>query len=71
MATYFKAKFDLLDRRYGYCLFKDELLTPLERYEHAKSIPDGAFEIVEISRKKTRKLYGARFEIIGVNENGK
>ena len=63
MATYFKAKYDLLDNKSEYSLLKDELLTPRERYTQAANIPDEAFKIVEISRKKTYKFFGARFEI--------
>lgn len=47
----------------NYPVVKDELLTPRERNSVARYLDDSVFEIVEISRKKTYKSFGARFEI--------
>lgn len=62
MATYFRAKKDAMDYFTGYPVVKGELLTPKERYSQAIHLVDEYFEIVEISRKKTYKSFGARFE---------
>lgn len=63
MATYFRAKCDAYDHFTGYPVVKGELLTPRERHAQAGYLQDEIFEIVEISRKKTYKSFGARFEI--------
>ncbi len=63
MAIYFKAKRDAMDYFNNYPVVKDELLTPKERNSVARYLDDSVFEIIEISRKKTYKSFGARFEI--------
>ena len=63
MAIYFKAKRDAMDYFNNYPVIEGELLTPKERTTQARYIPDSVFEIVEISRKKTYKSFGVRFEI--------
>ena len=63
MAIYFKAKRDAMDYLTGFPVVKDELLTPKERNTQARYLDDSIFEVVEISRKKTYKSFGARFEI--------
>lgn len=62
MSTYFRAKRDDYDPFTDNSLVKGELLTPRERYTQARNFQDDAFEIVEISRKKTFIFFGARLE---------
>lgn len=62
MATYFRARHDAYDHFTGYPVIEGELLTPCERYTQARYLPDGLFETVEISRKKTFKFFGVRLE---------
>lgn len=63
MSIYYKAKTDAMDYLTGFPIVESELLTPKERHSVARYLDDSVFEIVEISRKKTYKSFGARFEI--------
>ena len=46
----------------GYTTVIDELLTERERNTRFRYLSDDVFEIVSISKYKTYKLFGARFE---------
>lgn len=62
MSIYYKAKTDAMDYLTGFPVVEGELLTPKERHTVARYLDDAIFEIVEISRKKTYKSFGVRFE---------
>lgn len=65
---YYKALTDKHDYFTGYTTIKNELLTPKERNTRFRYLQDDIFTIVEISRKNTYMLFGARFEN-GTNYN--
>lgn len=46
----------------GYTTIKNELVTEHERNTKFRYLQDYVFQAVEISRKKTYWLFGARFE---------
>ena len=56
----------VVDNKYdyftGYATIKNELLTEKERNTKFRYLNDDIFQVVEISRKNTFWLFGARFE---------
>lgn len=47
----------------GYTTVKNELLTEKERNKKFRYLSDDVFQVVEVSKKKTFWMFGARFEI--------
>ena len=62
---YYKALTEKHDYFTGYTTVKGELLTPHERNTHFRYLYDDIFQPVNVSRKKTVFIFGARFEIGG------
>ena len=59
---YYKALDDAYDYFTGNALIKNELLTPRERNTKFRYIADCKFKVVEISRSRTFRNFGVRFE---------
>lgn len=49
----------------GYTTIKNELLTEKERNTKFRYLYDDVFTIVDVSKKKTYWMFGARFEMEG------
>jgi len=60
---YYKALEEKYDYFTGNTLIERELVTPRERDTKFRYIPDRYFQLVEISKQKTFKMFGARFAI--------
>lgn len=63
MLFYKVVKGDKYDYFNGYTTIKNELLTPRERNAKFRYLNDDVFEPVNISKRNTYWMFGARFEI--------
>lgn len=50
------------DNRTGYETIKNELITEKELQKHFPIVPIDCFRVVNVSKKKTYWMFGARFE---------
>ena len=63
MKFYKVVRDNVYDYLTGYTTIKNELLTEKERARKFKAVSGSCFQPVEVSRKKTYWLFGARFEM--------
>lgn len=63
MKFYKVAKDNVHDYFTGYTTVKNELLTEKERNSKFRYLTDDVFQVVEVSKKKTFWMFGARFEV--------
>lgn len=59
---YYKPKREAHDYFTGWTTVLDELLTEKERNRRFRYLPDSVFRKVYVSRKRTYKIFGIRFE---------
>lgn len=59
---YYKPKIEKHDYFTGWTTIPGELLTEKERERRFRYLPDKIFEKVYVSKKRTYKMFGARFE---------
>lgn len=59
---FYKAKKECYDYFTGNTLIENELLTARERNTKFRYISDSCFDLVEISKRGTYKIFGIRFE---------
>ena len=59
---FYKAKIEAHDYFTGYTTCIGELVTERERHSKFRYLTDDVFSIVEVSKKKTYWMFGARFE---------
>ena len=60
--VYFKARQEKYDYFTGFAVVENELLTAKERNTKARYIPDFNFQVVDIPKTNTFKIFGVRFE---------
>ncbi len=60
---YWRAKCDAIDLKTGHSMVKGELLTKRERFSRIPNISDKMLEVVDISKNRTYKIFGIRFEV--------
>lgn len=63
MKFYKTVKDNVHDYFTGYTTVKNELLTEKERNSKFRYLTDDVFQVVEVSKKKTFWMFGARFEM--------
>lgn len=65
---YYRPRKEVHDYFTGYTTIEGELLTEKERNTKFRYLQDTVFEVVEVSRKRTYWMFGARFPMDNANK---